>query len=79
MPQHLSITLNIIYHEVYLYREVNGEVVKVPLTSDRRSELSWPGKVTELGDFTNAIIVSYDGVDTSKGGEIVVIDPKNGK
>ena len=72
-------SLNIIFHEVYLYREVNDEVVKVPFTSDRRSELSWPGKVTDLGDFTNAIIVSYDGVDTSKGGEIVVIDPKNGK
>ena len=72
-------SLNIIYHEVYLYREVNGEVVKVPFTSNRRSELSWPGTVTDLADFTNAIKVSYEGIDTSLGGEIVSIDPKNGK
>lgn len=72
-------SLNIIWHEVYLYREINNNYYKVPMTSQRRAELSWPGQYGVLGDFTNAIKVSYDGVDTSLGGEIVSIDPNNRK
>lgn len=66
-----------IYHECYLYRNINGKMYKVPLIERRYSAINSPSKTNSLGDFTNAFSVSYDGVNKELGGEIVSIDPKN--
>lgn len=68
-----------IYHECYLYRTINGKVYKVPMIEKRMSSINSPSSTNSLGDFTNAITVTYDGVDKNLGGEVVSIDPKNNK
>lgn len=62
---------NCIWREVYLYRRIDGQVYKVPMTSERVATCNAPST------FTNAHIVSYDGVDQSLGGEIVTLSPNN--
>ena len=66
-----SISQNTIWHEVYLYRMINGEVYKVPMTESRFTYCNAPK------EFTNAISVSHNGVDKNLGGEIVTLNPNN--
>lgn len=56
-----------VWQEVYLYRIIDGETYRVPMTEDRRAETSAP--------YASAFTVSYEGVDTSLGGEKVDIHP----
>lgn len=62
-----TIVSNIIWHETYLYRVIDGTLYRVPMNEDRRGTTSAP----ESKYFT----VSYDGVDSSLGGEVVTIHP----
>jgi len=73
-----SKVVDAIWHEVYLYRLVDGELVKVPFVEERAAYMTCPLGANENGDFTNAFEISYDGVDQSKGGERVTINPNNG-
>lgn len=74
-----AMSKNTIWHEVYLYREIDGDVYKVPMTSKYATALNSPQGANALGDFSNAFIISYDGVDQSLGGEVVTLAPNNGK
>ena len=58
---------NIIWHETYLYRVIDGTLYRVPMNESRRGTTSAP----EDKYFT----VSYEGVDSSLGGEVVTIHP----
>lgn len=58
---------DIIWHETYLYREINGTLYSVPMDESRRGVTSAP----EDAYFT----VTFDGVDSSLGGEVVSIHP----
>ena len=58
---------NIIWHETYLYRIIDGTLYRVPMNESRRGTTSAP----EDKYFT----VSYEGVDSSLGGEVVTIHP----
>ncbi len=57
----------IIWHETYLYRVIDGVLYRVPMNESRRGTTAAP----ESKYFT----VSYEGVDSSLGGEIVTIHP----
>lgn len=70
-------SLNTIWHECYLYREINGVVVKVPMIDSRASKLSSPSGSNSLGDFSQAFMITTDGVNPSLGGEVVSINPNN--
>ena len=56
-----------IWHEVYLYREIKGEVVKVPFSRERQIQMACPS--------LDAFTIKEDHVDDSLGGEIVAIHP----
>lgn len=56
-----------VWHETYLYRNIDGTLYRVPMDESRRGTTSAP----EAKYFT----VTYDGVDSSLGGEIVAIHP----
>ena len=58
---------NAIWHEVYLYRYINGEMYRVPFNQERSAYLS--------ARDDKAFTISYDGVDQALGGEIVSIHP----
>lgn len=58
---------NIIWHETYLYRYIDGVLYRVPMSEERRGTTSAP----ESKYFT----VSYDGVNSALGGEVVTIHP----
>lgn len=73
-----SLVKNVIWHEVYLYRKIDGSLYKVPFTKSRSASMTCPLGVNENGDFSNAFEISYDGVDKSLGGEIVTLNPNNG-
>lgn len=62
---------NCIFREVYLYREINNQIYKVPMTTQRFAYCNAPSS------FSNAHIVSYDGVDKNLGGEIITLSPNN--
>jgi hypothetical protein len=72
-------SLNTIFKEVYLYRKVNGNVVKVPMTDRYCSGICSPSSTNSLGDFSKAFIISKDGIDPLLGGEVVSICPNNRK
>ncbi|MDF2700013.1 MAG: hypothetical protein K0Q49_1569 [Haloplasmataceae bacterium] len=55
------------WSEVYLYREINGEVVKVPFTESRASSMICPNEL--------AITVSHDGLNKELGAEYIEIHP----
>ncbi len=59
------------WKEVYLYRSIDGVMYKVPMNTERYSFIDSPSS------WKDAITYSYDGIDTSLGGEIVTIEPKN--
>ncbi|HBP26163.1 MAG TPA: hypothetical protein DD618_04355 [Acholeplasmatales bacterium] len=67
-----------VWHEVYLYRKIDGVLYKVPMTSARSASMTCPLGSNVNGDFTNAFAISYDQVDPSLGGEVVTISPSNG-
>ena len=69
---------NAIWHEVYLYREIDGEIYKVPMIEDRTASMTCPLGVNQNGDFTDAFEITYDGVNRDLGGEVVTINPNNG-
>lgn len=69
---------NAIWHEVYLYRKIDDTLYKVPLTSNRSASMTCPLGANVNGDFTNAFEIGYEGVDPSKGGEVVTLRPNNG-
>lgn len=74
-----AISKNIIWHEVYLYRNIDGKIYKVPMTEERSEGICSPVGQNSLGDFTNAIKLTYDNVDKALGGECVTISPNNRK
>lgn len=57
----------IIWHETYLYRVIEGTLYRVPMNESRRGTTAAP----ESKYFT----VTYEGVDSSLGGEVVTIHP----
>jgi hypothetical protein len=70
--------VNAIWHEVYLYRKIDDILYKVPMTNDRSVGMICPLGQNVNGDFSNAFIIDYEGVDVLKGGEIVTLNPNNG-
>jgi hypothetical protein len=70
--------IDAIWHEVYLYREIEDTVYKVPMTEDRTASMFCPIGTNVNGDFSNTFTVSYEGVDKALGGEVTTLDPNNG-
>lgn len=58
---------NIIWHETYLYRVIDGTLYRVPMNEERRAATAAP----DAKYFT----VSSEGAESSLGGEIVTIHP----
>ena len=58
---------NIIWHETYLYREIDGTLYRVPMSEDRRGVTNAP--MNEYFD------VDFEGVESDLGGERVTIHP----
>lgn len=73
-----SQVIGAVWHEVYLYRIVDGELSKVPFTDERSASMTCPLGSNENGDFSDAFEISYEGVDPDLGGEVVTLDPDNG-
>ena len=69
---------NAIWHEVYLYRKIDGVLYKVPLTEERSASMTCPLGSKVNGAFSNTFELSYEGVDRTLGGEIVTLNPNNG-
>lgn len=67
------------WHEVYLYRKIDGIVYKVPMTERYSNALSCPVGKNELGDFTNAFIITNEDVNPLLGGMNVTLAPNNRK
>ena len=57
----------VIWHETYLYREIDGVIYRVPMDESRRAATAAPR--------SDAFTVTHEGVDTNKGGEVVCIHP----
>ena len=57
----------IIWHETYLYREIDGTLYRVPMSEDRRGVTNAP--------FDEYFDVDFEGVESSLGGERVTIHP----
>lgn len=62
-----SVMKSIVWHETYLYRVLEGTMYRVPMGENRRGTTGAPS--------AEHFSVSYEGVDTSKGGEVVTIHP----
>lgn len=62
-----TLVSNVIWHETYLYRVIDGTLYRVPMNEQRRGTTSAP----EAEYFT----VTYDGVSSELGGEVVTIHP----
>lgn len=58
---------NMIYHETYLYRVIDGTMYRVPMNESRRGVTNAPKD--------EYFTVTYDGVESSLGGEVVTIHP----
>ncbi len=69
IPTETEVT-GVIWHETYLYREIDGTVYRVPMDETRRASTAAPDK--------DKFTVTHDGVDTDKGGEVVAIHPGYG-
>ncbi len=69
-----------IFKEVYLYRNIDGVVYKVPMTERYCTGICAPSGSNSLGDFTNAFLITNEGItNTALGGECVTIAPNNRK
>ncbi|MDF2699006.1 MAG: hypothetical protein K0Q49_562 [Haloplasmataceae bacterium] len=55
------------WHEVYLFRQINGAIKKVPFTKYRYASMACP--------LSEGFTLSYEGVDNNLGGEVVSIHP----
>lgn len=73
-----SVVENSIWHEVYLYRMIDGVLYRVPMVDTRSASMTCPLGTNINGDFSNAYEISYEGVDQSLGGEVVTLNPNNG-
>ena len=62
-----TLVKGVIWHETYLYREIDGTLYRVPMSEDRRAAIGAP--------YADRFTVTHDGVDSSKGGEVVTIHP----
>ena len=58
---------NMIYHETYLYRVIDGTMYRVPMNESRRGVTNAPKN--------EYFTVTFDGVESSLGGEVVTIHP----
>lgn len=58
---------NIVWHETYLYRVIDGTLYRVPMNEERRATTSAPEE--------KYFSVTFEGVDSSLGGEVVTIHP----
>ena len=58
---------NAIWHDTYLYRNMNGTLYRVPMGDNRRGVMNAP----DQAKFT----ITYEGVDRNLGGEVVTIHP----
>ncbi len=58
---------DVIWHETYLYREIDGTVYRVAMDETRRASTAAPNK--------DKFTVTHDGVESGKGGEVVTIHP----
>lgn len=59
------------WHEVYLYRRINGQIMKVPFNEARRASNICPNE--------KAITVNYNNVNKILGGENIIIHPEKVK
>ncbi len=59
------------WHNVYLYRKIDGKLYKVPFTEKRYAMMNCP--------FEDAYNVSYEGVNKEDGGENISIHPNQVK
>jgi hypothetical protein len=57
----------IIWHETYLYREIDGTLYRVPMSEDRRGVTNAP--------YDEYFDVDFEGLESSLGGERVTIHP----
>ena len=64
-----SYTTSTVWHEVYLYRKINGDIKKIPFTSERYVEINCP--------HDDSVIKTNDVTNQTLGGEEVAIDPRN--
>ena len=62
-----TLVKGVIWHETYLYREIDGTLYRVPMSEERRAAIGAP--------YADRFTVTHDGVDSSKGGEVVTIHP----
>lgn len=62
-----SQALTAIWHETYLYRQIDGIIYRLPMWENRRAAIKAPEN--------DAFTVSYEGVDPNIGGEVVSIHP----
>ncbi len=58
---------NIVWHETYLYRIIDGTLYRVPMNETRRGTTNAPEE--------KYFSVTFEGVDSSLGGEVVTIHP----
>ncbi len=58
---------NAVWQETYLYRNINGQMYRVPMGDNRRG-------ITDAPDRTK-FTISYEGVDQNIGGEVITIHP----
>lgn len=56
-----------IWHNTYLYREIDGKIYRVPMNESRRGVLSAPDNTKYT--------ITFDGVDPDIGGEVITIHP----
>lgn len=62
-----TLVKDVIWHETYLYREIDGTLYRVPMSEDRRAAIGAP--------YEDRFTITHEGVDSSKGGEVVTIHP----
>lgn len=62
-----TLVKDVIWHETYLYRVIDGTLYRVPMSEDRRASIGAP--------YADRYTVTHEGVDSSKGGEVVTIHP----
>lgn len=73
-----SVIANAVWHEVYLYRNIEGDIVRVPFSSVRAAYMTCPLGTNVNGDFSNAFLIDHVGLDPTLGAERITISPNNG-
>ena len=66
-------SLNTVWQEVYLYRNIGGKIYKIPMTPERCSVIDSPT------GWKDAFVYSSGGFKKESGGENITLDPHNNK